>query len=72
MLQIVCEKIESEEISYEVARQEVKEKTGLDSQPYYWNTDLQFNCDIYIYRVGNWEYVEYMESEKNGSWIHYN
>ena len=72
LLQTVCGKVEEGETPYEAAKRKVKEETGIESHPYYWDTDPRFNCDIYTYRVGDWEYLECMEPDKNGPWISYN
>ena len=66
LLQTPCGKTESGETSIQAVIRETKEKADIDMYPYYWGTDPKFNCDIYTYKLGNWEKPKQTEPNKNG------
>jgi 8-oxo-dGTP pyrophosphatase MutT (NUDIX family) len=71
LLQTPGGRVEYNETSYDAAKREVKEETGLEINPQYWGVDPQYNCDIYTYRLGRMEKPKWMEPNKNGPWNHY-
>ncbi len=46
-IQVLCEKVDSRETSYQVICRETREETGLYTVPVYLIMDKSFNCDLY-------------------------
>ncbi len=64
LIQVPCEKVDPEEISYQAVCRETKEETGLHIIPVYLITDKGFNCDIYTTDIGE-RISQWIEPSKN-------
>ena len=59
-------KVEEGETSWMAAIRELEEETSIKGPTMeFWETDKQFNCDIYLYKLEPQDVMERMESEKN-------
>ena len=52
LIQVPCEKVDSEETSYQAVYRETREETGLHTVSVYLITDKDFNCDVYTMDIG--------------------
>ncbi len=48
LIQVLCEKVDKEEILYQAIYREVREETRLHIVSKYLTKDDRFNCDLYI------------------------
>ncbi len=70
LIQVLYEKVDLGETSYQAVCREIREKTGLHTAPVYLTTDKGFNCDIYTTDIEE-KIPQWMEPSKNGPWTFY-
>ena len=51
LIQVSCEKVDLEEISYQAVCRKTREETGLHTTPVYFIINKDFNCDLYITNI---------------------
>src|SRR6266498_5987436 len=69
-IQVPCEKVDPEEMSYQAVCREIREETNLYTTPVYLTMDKGFNCDLYTTDIGE-RISQWTEPNKNGPWTFY-
>src|ERR1043165_481418 len=62
-------KVEEGETSWIAAVRKLEKEMGIKGPIMeFWETDKQFNCDLYLYELELQDIMERMEPEKNSEW----
>ena len=71
LIQVPCGKIDKKETLYQAVCRETRKEMKLYTVPKYLTKDDRFNYDIYTTDITKEEKLQWMEPEKNGSWVLY-
>jgi 8-oxo-dGTP pyrophosphatase MutT (NUDIX family) len=70
--QVAGGKVEGGESSLQAVLRETKEETGLiitKEECNYLTNDPEYNCNVYITRVADYQELQRTEADKHGPWI---